>query len=163
MNDFTEIKQVVIPKHLANETQLFLRKVGALGREGMVLWVGMPDGVQFRVTTLLIPKQRGVKTADGVCVIVDEDEMHRINVELFKSQLRLIAQVHSHPTEAYHSDTDDAYAIATVAGSVSIVVPDFATGRFKVDDCAVYRLAQNGAWEHVTPRRARDLLVVENS
>lgn len=160
MIDFTGIEQVSVPKSLVDEAQLFLRKVGATGREGMVLWVGLADGKLFSVTNILIPRQRGLKTKDGVCVVVDEDEMHRINVELFRSGLRLIAQAHTHPTDAYHSETDDEYAIATTTGSLSLVIPDFAAREFDLSDCAVYRLDKNGGWEHVSPRRVKSLIVV---
>jgi len=163
VNDFSGIERVSIPRPLVDDAQLFLRRVGETGREGMVLWVGRPNGKQFQVTDLLIPRQRGLKTRDGVCVVVDADEMHRINVELFQSGLRLIAQVHSHPMKAYHSDTDDEYAIATTVGSLSLVIPDFATRKFDLSDCAVYRLSKNGSWEHISLRRVKSLIAIESS
>lgn len=159
--DFNEIEQVILPKVLVDETQLFLREVGATGREGMVLWVGHAEEKLFRITNNMIPRQRGVKTKDGVCVIVDADEMHRINVELFRAGLRLIAQVHSHPTEAYHSETDDEYAIATTTGCLSLVIPDFAARDFDLEDCAVYRLNRNGDWQQVSPDRVKSLIAIE--
>ncbi len=163
MNDFTGVEQVIIRSSLLDDAQLFLRKVGETGREGMVLWVGRPSGKQFTVTDLLIPRQRGLKTKDGVCVVVDADEMHRINVELFKTGLRLIAQEHSHPMEAYHSETDDEYAIATTTGSLSLVIPDFAMRKFDLSDCAVYRLSKNGSWDHVPRRRVKSLIAIASS
>jgi len=163
MTDFTEIGQVNISKRLIDEAQLFLRQVGATGREGMVLWMGRAEGPLFRVTDILIPRQSGLKTKDGVCVVVDADEMHRINVELFTSGLRLIAQVHTHPTDAYHSETDDKYAIATTIGALSLVLPDFAMREFDLTDCAVYRLDKGGGWQHMSRRRVKALIAVENS
>jgi hypothetical protein len=62
----------------------------------------------------------------------------------------LIAQIHSHPSEAYHSETDDTYPIATTAGALSIVVPDFAIRPFRLNDCAVYRLLPKQGWVHVS-------------
>ena len=163
MSSLESIEQVIVPKVLIEKTRLFLRSVGHSRCEGMVLWVGRPNGKQFQVTDLLIPRQRGLKTRDGVCVVVDADEMHRINVELFQSGLRLIAQVHSHPMKAYHSDTDDEYAIATTVGSLSLVIPDFATRKFDLSDCAVYRLSKNGSWEHISLRRVKSLIAIESS
>lgn len=163
MSDFTRIVQVNIPKSLVDEMQLFLRKVGATGREGMVLWRGFADGNLFSVTDILIPRQRGLNTEDGVCVVVDEDEMHEINVSLFQSGLRLIAQVHTHPTNAYHSETDDKYAIATTTGSLSLVIPNFAAGEFDITNCAAYRLDKGGGWIHVPPRQVKSLIVIGNT
>lgn len=163
MSDFAAIEHVHLPRSLANETQSFLRKVGKTGREGMVLWAGKPHQNSFDVSHLLIPRQRGIKTKDGVCVVVDAEEMHRINVELFKSGLRLIAQVHSHPTNAYHSETDDEYAIATTVGSLSLVVPDFAARKFDLSECAVYRLDKSGRWDPVSSRRVEGLILIEET
>lgn len=161
MTTFTEIEKVSVPKSLVDETQEFLRKVGKHGREGMVLWVGKADGNHFDVTTMLVPRQRGLKTQDGVCVVVDGDEMHRINLELYKTGLQLIAQIHSHPHDAYHSETDDEYALTTTEGTLSLVIPDFAVRSFDLEECAVYRLSKAGNWELVSPRRAKSLLSIE--
>jgi proteasome lid subunit RPN8/RPN11 len=161
MSSLEGIAQVAVPKEVTEKTQLFLRQVGRSGKEGMVLWVGTQEGARFQVTTPLIPRQRGISTKDGVCVIVDSDEMHRINKELFESGLRLIAQVHSHPTDAYHSDTDDEFAIANTIGCLSLVVPDFASRDFDLSDCAVYRLDRTGSWREVEPAQLKALLVIE--
>jgi hypothetical protein len=96
-----------------------------------------------------------------VCVVVDGDELHRINVHLFKSKLRLIAQIHSHPTEAFHSDTDDAYAIATTIGCFSLVVPDFARDNFSFDKCATYRLSELGRWIFVHPATVNTIFQIQ--
>jgi hypothetical protein len=64
--------------------------------------------------------------------------------------LTLLAQIHSHPAEAYHSDTDDAFPIATAAGSLSLVIPDFAARPFALPECAVYRLSATGVWEKLS-------------
>lgn len=127
----------------------------------MLLWAGQADGSIFCVTTLIVPQQRGLRTPDGVCVVVDGDELHRINVHLFKNKLRLIAQIHSHPTEAYHSDTDDAYAIATTIGCFSLVIPDFARDNFSFKKCAIYRLSELGRWSPVHPSNINMIFQVQ--
>lgn len=158
MTGFSGIRRVVVPLEAARETQRFLRTVGQRGNEGLVLWCGKAAGDTFNVTKILIPRQRGIRTADGVCAIVDSAEMHRINVELYESGLRIIAQVHSHPTHAYHSDTDDDYAIANTVGAVSLVVPDFAIREFSLEDCAVYRLEVSGEWREMSLEEVRGLI-----
>lgn len=151
MIGFRDIRKVVVADEVVRETQRFLRTVGSQGNEGLVLWCGQAAGDVFHVTRLLIPRQRAVRRADGICAVVDGDEMHRINVELYKSGLQTIAQVHSHPTEAYHSAMDDEYALANTVGALSLVVPDFATREFSLDDCAIYRLQATGEWKELPP------------
>lgn len=160
MSGFAEVRRVVLPRPIADDTQRFLRAVGAKGMEGLVLWMGRQAGPQFNVTNLLIPRQRAIRTAEGVCAVVDPDELHRINVELFQSGLRMIAQVHSHPGHAYHSDTDDDFAIANTVGCLSLVVPNFAVGDFDVRTMAIYRLTSEGLWEELAQQTAAELLHV---
>ena len=160
MTGFSGIRRVLVPLEATRETQRFLRAVGERGNEGLVLWCGKADGDTFNVTRILIPRQRGIRTADGVCAIVDSREMHRINVELYESGLRIVAQVHSHPTHAFHSDTDDEYAIANTVGALSFVVPDFAVREFSLDDCAIYRLGAGGEWSELSLEEANALIDV---
>lgn len=143
--DLTAVTDLSVASARAVETQRHLRSTGRHGLEGMALWAGVVEGSAAKIIEVIIPQQDGLRTEHGLAVTVPGPELHRINVHLFKNKLRLIAQVHSHPTEAYHSDTDDRYAIATALGSFSIVVPDFATGPFDINDFATYRLLK-GRW-----------------
>lgn len=144
-SDLTLVASVLLPEDRARDTQNHLRSTGRHGLEGMALWVGAVDGPTAKVTEVIVPEQQGHRTEHGLAVSVSGDELHRINVHLYKSKQRLIAQIHSHPTTAYHSAMDDRYAIATALGSFSIVVPDFATGPFAIEGFATYRLL-GGRW-----------------
>jgi len=157
---FAQVRKVIVPLAVTTKTQEFLRTVGRGGNEGLVLWCGSANGDIFQVTNILIPRQRAVRTTEGVCAIVDADELHRINVQLYESGLRIIAQIHSHPTHAFHSDTDDEYAIANTVGALSLVVPDFAARDFALDDCAIYRLAASGSWAELSLRDAKALIEI---
>jgi proteasome lid subunit RPN8/RPN11 len=102
------------------------------------------------VSEALIPTQHHIRTNDGVCVSIGADELHRINVLLYEKKLTLIAQIHSHPGRAYHSSTDDEFAIATAAGCLSLVVPNFGSGAFDLKNIASYRLGSNGKWHKIS-------------
>ncbi|MGX7703878.1 Mov34/MPN/PAD-1 family protein [Methylobacterium sp. Gmos1] len=138
--------------------QTHLREVGRAGHEGLGLWVGRQEQDRFTVVQAVIPVQRHIRTGDGVCVVVGPEELHRLNVWLFRQGLTLFAQIHSHPGRAYHSGTDDENAVATATGCLSLVVPDFAARPFTVETTAVYRLDPKGRWRVVPPPRARSLI-----
>lgn len=140
------MERLVVPRRFADAAQAHMRSVGLSGNEGFALWLGHRDGVRFDVDETLIPQQQGRRVGRGVCVTVDGDELFRINRYLYDTGRQLIAQLHSHPTEAYHSETDDTFPIATTAGAFSIVVPDFAVRPFALHDCAVYRLVPDQGW-----------------
>jgi hypothetical protein len=142
----TNVTEVLTPWRVVEETQTHLRRAGAEGLEGMALWAGQLTDSRFEVRAAIIPQQQGHRTEHGLAVSVPGSELHRINMWLHRNKLRLIAQIHSHPTDAYHSDTDDRYAIATALGSLSIVVPDFSVRPFALDDCAAFRLSMPSWW-----------------
>lgn len=134
--------------------------VGQSGYEGLGLWVGTISDETATVETAVVPEQRLIRSASGVGVYVDGAELHRINVWLFEKGLRILAQLHSHPTDAYHSDTDDANALATTVGSLSLVVPNFARAPFDLSQVAAYRLDGRGNWMAVPPRAVSGLIEI---
>lgn len=137
-----------------------MRSAGKARLEGMVLWAGRQANQIFDVTELVVPRQRALSTSDGLCAIVDEEELRRLNIYLYKGSLELIAQVHTHPGRAYHSSTDDANAITTTVGSFSIVVPNFAVIDYALSHCAVYRLNAGGSWLEVDESALPNRIVV---
>jgi hypothetical protein len=63
----------------------------------------------------------------------------------------MLAQLHTHPTLAYHSDLDDAKPIVTEDGTYSIVVPFFGFVSFlDLAPCAVFRI-DDGAFVRLQP------------
>jgi hypothetical protein len=165
-----QVGNVLLPAAVTRRTHAHLAEAGRAGLEGMALWAGAQDGETFQVRTCIIPQQQGHRTAHGLAVTVAGDELHRINLQLYREGLRLVAQIHSHPTEAYHSDVDDKYAMATALGAFSLVVPDFATGPFDVEAFAIYRLTPSPWWRFtpspywraLAPKAVRELFRVED-
>jgi hypothetical protein len=159
--DLTSITRVLVPRELAEAGNDHLREVGLDGLEGFVLWAGERVGnSEFRVRQMIVPEQHGLRVGDGVCVTVDGAELFRLNVHLYESKLELIAQLHTHPDAAYHSETDDSYPIATQTGALSIVIPDFAEAPFAISGCAIYRLQAGRRWVFIRPRDAERLIHV---
>jgi Prokaryotic homologs of the JAB domain len=161
MSDFTSISRIVVPAEVARSGQDTLRAAGRLGHEALALWIGKEAVPDFFVSRIFVPQQRAVRTEAGTSVHITGAELHRLNVWLHQNAVRVIAQLHSHPTDAYHSEMDDAFAIATVAGSLSIVVPDFAIRPFDIRDCSVHRLETGGRWAELTSDAAARLISVE--
>lgn len=160
MSGFLDITQILVPGALVSEAHAHLQEVGTRDFEGQALWAGRREGPAFHVSHTLIPAQTGFRTAGGVGVYVEAEELHRINVWLYQQQLSLIAQLHSHPGSAYHSDTDDAFPVATTVGCLSIVVPSFAQEPFALSACAVYRLRPGRGWASLTPAEAQQLITI---
>ena len=138
-----------------------IRSAGREGYERFVIWSGTSNGDVFDVAQVHVPKQTAYRLETGLCVRVDGSELHRLNTWLYEAKQVVGVQVHSHPTEAYHSETDDAYPVATLEGSLSIVLPFFARHGWDTDGNAAYRLIE-GRWLKVTGPLSDLVEVVEN-
>jgi len=154
------IQHVRAPRHAVETAHSFLRRVGRQSMEGFALWVGRLEGDTFVITDAVIPAQKALRLPDGVCVTVGSEELHRLNVWLYQQGLTLLAQLHSHPGAAYHSDTDDTFPIATAVGSLSLVIPDFARSPYALSECAVYRLTRSGGWASLSSDEVSRLITI---
>jgi hypothetical protein len=141
------------------ETVRFLQEAGLQGHEGLVLWLGQLEGTTASVQRALVPPQEPIRSEEGVGYFVTAETLFALNRFLNEQRLRLIAQVHSHPTEAYHSETDDRYAIVTNEGGFSLVVPCFARTEHSPEGWAVYRL-RGGCWRPLDSTLTRQVFQV---
>lgn len=145
----TGISEFVVPFDLVKKTLKPLQRAGKRGYEAFVLWGGrtQDDGRCFAFETAYVPRQTMSRTRAGLLVTVDGEALFEANRAFYDRGLTLAAQVHSHPTAAYHSDTDDAYPLMTLVGGLSGVVPNFGRGGSRgVTDWAWYRLVDVGDW-----------------
>jgi hypothetical protein len=89
---------------------------------------------------------------------VDGDELHKLNAWLYEANEVLAVQLHCHPTNAYHSDTDSTYPIVTTVGGASVVIPDFCRHGLLASGTRIYRLTDRG-WVQ-TKARVRNVVMV---
>lgn len=132
------------------ETVEAIRSAGEDGYELFVVWSGTRDHDTFNVANVHIPDQVSYKLDSGLCVRVDGSELHRLNVWLYEAKQVIGVQVHGHPTDAYHSKTDDTFPITTLVGSLSIVLPNFGRDGWGSSGIAAYRLGRYG-WLEISP------------
>jgi hypothetical protein len=143
------VRTFLIPMSILSTTIEFLRRVGRDGCEGFVLWSGaLAEREKFVFRSCIIPDQKAMATESGLLVTVDGKSLFEVNKNVHERGEILAAQIHSHPTTAYHSSTDDSYPLVTLLGALSIVIPDFAwNAPADVDEWAWYRLSRRGKWD----------------
>ncbi|MCV0398179.1 MAG: Mov34/MPN/PAD-1 family protein [Rhizobiaceae bacterium] len=123
-----------------------LQDGGRIGHERAVLWLGRGAG---RIEELYEPRQR--TRADQF--YFDGPSMQLLFGHLRGKRLRVLAQVHSHPGRAFHSEADDDWAIIRHAGALSLVLPRFAqeaTVDNFLDLAATYVLSTGNHWEEAS-------------
>ncbi|MCP4737333.1 MAG: hypothetical protein GY873_24365, partial [Bosea sp.] len=89
--------------------------------------------------------------------------MKDLMAHLRRTRLQVVAQVHSHPGRAFHSEADDEWAIVRNRGALSLVVPRFGAGATVanfMDQTAMYRLSDDDMWIAVPDEDVPDVVEV---
>lgn len=129
------ITTVYIPDLIWEDTLSALRKYSKTSSEGLVYWGGIIGATQeLIVSSLLKPNH----SPQGGRVKLADKESATLVRTLYNRDEKLIAQIHSHGGQAFHSHGDDLYATSFHEGFFSIVVPYFGVGINKISECAVY-------------------------
>ena len=142
-----------VPRWLLDQTVEVLRARGEEGLEAFVVWGGTVEngGTKISFRSGLVPAQQGHNTGHGLLVTVSGESLFEVNRQMYQRGELLAAQIHSHPTDAYHSDTDDCHSLVTLTGALSIVVPSFGRGGANdLTGWAWYRLVGEGDWAELT-------------
>jgi hypothetical protein len=158
MSGYLQIDKIIMPRDCLVIAYDHMRKAGQERLEAVALFAGKEAGAVFTIEKTILPRQRAVSLEDGLLYAVDGDELHRMNVWLYENNMSLIAQIHSHPTKAFHSATDDKFPIVATVGGISIVAPDFATGPVDLESCAIYRLIPDKGWVKMEIAKVRQFI-----
>ena len=119
----TRTKAYVNLSHVESTLRELQRAGKTEGRECVVLWLGRRTEKGFVVSEILIPEQE----AGEDCFYIPPTAMDALMARLREMRGMVVAQVHSHPQEAFHSRADDKWAIIRHDRALSIVVPYFGT------------------------------------
>jgi proteasome lid subunit RPN8/RPN11 len=125
---------------------------GARNRsETAILWLGHRSTAGQEVIEVFRPQQ----IADRDYFHIPPDAMRAMSQHLRQRRLQIVAQVHSHPAQAFHSEADNKWAIVRHVGALSLVVPWFGTrtnvSSF-VTDIAAFQLDPRDRWLQVSAR-----------
>jgi hypothetical protein len=161
MKGYTHIDSIILTQANLEKAFKLLRYAGSKGVEGICLFAGKINDTTFIVEETIIPSQKSYILEQGLMYSVDSEELHRLNIWLYQNEMQLIAQIHSHPGEAYHSLADDRYPIVDAFGGISIVVPYFAVGEVSLLNTAVYRLSLNRTWDKLSIEEVKSLFKLE--
>ena len=127
-----------------------LRAGGARSEERVVLWLGPVSGIRepLPVTEVYEPDQ----ITDIDYFKLPPASLRALMNHLRAARLKILAQVHSHPGRAFHSEADDEWAIVRHVGALSLVLPEFArstTPANFAEQAASYRLSGGNQWVRV--------------
>jgi hypothetical protein len=140
----------VIPQAVVDRTSEYLRISLREEIEVVVFWSGFVHGQTRRMAHVWLPKQY----SGAGLFMVPGDELFALNKEIYELGERLLAQVHTHPTLAFHSSTDSEFAVTDMEGGLSIVVPEFGrVGVDSIEQCAFF-VFESGGWRQLSKSEA---------
>ena len=126
--------RVYLPSLVIDHTELMLRQHGIVGAEGFGVWAGTLSGGDAFISTLVIPRVGSPGDFHGE---VSGGTVANVLEELDELDLVPIAQIHSHPQDAFLSPTDAQRPIVAARGFLSIVIPGF--GFVDLTDVGLWR------------------------
>jgi hypothetical protein len=133
-----------LPRRILEETFAHFRGCGRGRRECQVLWVS-PWDAPDTITKAVHPEHE----AHIGGFVLDDRWLNNFWLTLAGENLGVRIQVHTHPGEAFHSPTDDAFPIIHTAGFLSLVIPIFALGPIGFEDAFLTEIQEDGRWREV--------------
>jgi proteasome lid subunit RPN8/RPN11 len=135
------------PKLLMTEACLQQIRIGLepeirKGHEGIVYLLGRTDGVVTLAVSVFRPEAettRGSFSVDSRAMAVAVRTAARFG-------LQIVAQVHTHPGAAFHSDGDVEGAKIRYGGYSSLVIPSFGRNLSSLAGVAAYMFVQEQGW-----------------
>lgn len=145
------LQHYTVPASVLSDSRELLRERGRKGLEAVVVWIGeVVDDTQARVAVAVRPGQIAYRSAAGCAVEVPPEALSEL-IEALPDGLFVLARLHTHPTEAYHSEVDDTNMLISHHGAISIVVPHFARDPLELSRCSVNELRHGTGWVELAP------------
>jgi len=120
------------------------RRCGRGHEECQALWVSSWDNPET-ISGVVHPKH----AAHFGGFVLDDDWLNTFWLELGNINSGIRVQVHTHPREAFHSETDDKFPIIHKPGFLSLVIPNFALGPVGFKDAYLTEIQPDGRWRQV--------------
>lgn len=151
------MKKISVPKSVIADTVRELSLDGKADTERFLLWLG--DSEERVIREIFVPPYE----ASSDYFHISEQDMGAIFRKLRASGLSILAQVHSHPMEAFHSYADDTWAIVRHVGALSIVLPYFARNTDEqnfLTETAVFELSSNNRWQELSREDMENFAII---
>lgn len=131
-----------------SKTLVTLKRAGQQRKEGITLWLGDRGESVDQVALPYEP----IHEASVDFFHIPPHGVQALMRKMDETETCVVAQIHSHPKEAFHSRADDQWAIVRHVGAFSLVLPTFALSTSPdnfVSQVAVFRLGADDRWHQV--------------
>jgi proteasome lid subunit RPN8/RPN11 len=140
------MSKVICTMAALGETIVRLRRGGDRGEERVVLWLARSVA---RDPASVIEVYEPDQICAGNYFKLPAESMRLLMEHLRSTRRKVVAQIHTHPGEAFHSEADAEWAIVRHVGALSLVLPRFAErttpSRF-LDEVMIYEYSSDRQW-----------------
>ncbi len=133
-----------VPFNILARTFDHFRRCGQGRRECQALWIS-PWQAPQTIADVIHPAH----SANAQGFLLDSTWLSKFWVDLAETSRGIRIQIHTHPRDAFHSPTDDAFPIIHTPGFLSLVIPNFAMGPVGFNDAYLTEITQNGRWREI--------------
>ena len=145
----------LVPKQILDESLKYLHNYGKNRMEGYMCWGGaILKNSNAIIRNCIYPKPSELSSHGFLHAGVGLSAVFEIGEQVYEKREFLLAQLHTHAFEAFHSSIDNNFPISHKAGFISIVVPFFATKRFynnrTLVNCSVNEYLGFGKWRELS-------------
>lgn len=140
------MKRIVCSLSIVRETIEILRTGGARSEERVALWL---SGASSRAPATVLEVYEPDQIAEVDYFRLLPHSMRALMTHLASTRRRIVAQIHTHPGQAYHSDVDAEWAIVRHVGALSLVLPKFAANTTPANflqQVKIYEYSVEGEW-----------------
>lgn len=134
-----------ITQEMLGATFEHFRRCGRGRNECQALWISPWDSPET-ISRVVHPEHAASRGGFEL----DDDWLAAFFLELGEVNSGIRVQIHTHPGEAFHSATDDAYPIIHSVGFLSLVIPDFALGPVDFSHAYLTEIQPDGRWQQVS-------------
>lgn len=154
------LRRYAIPAGVLADSREMLRERGELGLEAVVVWVGeVVDETTAQILAAVRPGQIAYRSEEGCAVEVPPEALSEL-IAALPRDVYVLARLHTHPADAYHSKVDDSNMLISHNHAISIVVPNFARDDLDLSSCSVNELRHGRGWLELPPAEVAERFLV---
>jgi hypothetical protein len=140
------LKRLTVTPGLLEESRTLLAGPGEQGLEAAVFWLGrVGSATEARVEAVHFPQQVAYRTEQGLAVEILAEAWTETALRLPPGAF-VLAKLHTHGEDAYHSPVDEANPYMRYEGAIAITVPYFARLPFDGFEGWSVNLFREGRW-----------------
>lgn len=151
-------QSLVCPKRLWRSLVQELDRRGGRKHEAGAFLLGNISGERRSASAVVFYDDLDPKSyASGVCIL-DGNAFGRLWAICRERKLTVVADVHTHPAQAFQSISDRTNPMVAQAGHVAIILPDFAQAPIDLSKVGVFQYRGSHLWTDRSPTVDRHFL-----